>query len=141
MSQAQQKTMFDALTCDSLDLIQHLGDDVEICARWPERLHTLFELHREYNLRAGMSETAAAIDARDRCILLGDYMGGRAYNLPRGDALRLAVRDKLIWLEARAGNYEQIASRHGLDVTHIYRIVRQQRALYKAKMQGRLFEG
>lgn len=134
-----QKTMFDALTCDPLDLIDQLGDDADT-RRWPARLHQLFELHRHYNTkRAGMDEDDASIDARDRCILIGDYLGGRGFIIPRGDALRQALRDKCIWLAYTGHNHEELAGRFGLHITHVYRILREQRALFKAKQQGRLF--
>ncbi len=134
-----QPALFDALTCDALDLIDRLGDEVD-GLKWPERLHTLYELIRQMNLRAGMTEQKAALDARDRCIVIGDYLGGRAYNIPRGDALRLALRDKQIWLDSRGNNHEALARQHDLDVTHLYRILRQQKALYQSKLQGRLFD-
>jgi len=134
----QQATMFDALTCDPMELIDQLGDDVDL-RKWPERLHQLFEILRAFNLRRGMSADQASLDARDRCILIGDYLGGRPYNLPRGDALRIALRDKQIFLEFTGANHEELADRYGLDVTHIYRILRQQRRLYQAKLQGQLF--
>lgn len=134
-----QHTMFDALTCDPMELIDQLGTDVDL-RKWPERLHQLYELHRAFNLRRGMGAEQAALDARDRCILLGDYLGGRPYNLPRGDALRVALRDKQIYLEFNGKNHEQLAERYGLDVTHVYRILRVQNKLYRAKMQGKLFD-
>lgn len=139
MNRAEQGEIFDALTCDAVDLIERLGDDVDT-RKWPDRLHKLFELHRQFNLRRGMSDDLASIDARDRCLLLGDYLGGRVFNLPRGDALRQALRDKLIWREFRGNNHEALAERYGLDVTHVYRILRQQRELYRTKLQGRLFD-
>lgn len=137
--QPQQDTMFDALTCDALDLIEHLGDDVEL-RKWPERLHTLYEVHRQYNLRRGMTPEQASVDARDRCILLGDYIGGRSFILPRGDALRAALRDKLIWLEFSGNNHDELAARYTLHITQVYRILREQRALYRERHQGRLFD-
>lgn len=135
---SEQGTMFDALTCDPIELIEQLGSEVDT-RKWPERLHTLFELHRAFNLRLGMPPEQASQDARDRCILIGDYVGGRMFILPRGDALRVALRDKLIWQEFNGRNHEQLAERHGLHITHVYRILAEQRSLYRARLQGRLF--
>ena len=136
----QQQTMFDALTCDPMELIERLGDDVDT-RRWPERLHTLYEIHRNYNAkRLRMSERAAQHDARDRCILVGDYLGGRGFILPRGDALRRALRDKQMWLDFTGNNYEALAATYGLHLMHVYRIIAQQRALFAAPLPGRLFD-
>lgn len=134
-----QQTLFDAMTCDALDLIEQAGDLDTRC--WPQRLHQVFELHRAYNInRLRMPEPAASADARDRSILLGDYLGGRQFILPRGDALRIALRDKLIWLEFTGNNAEALADKHKLHITHLYRILREQRVLFTAKFQGRLFD-
>ena len=137
----QQHTMFDALTCDPMELIERLGDDVET-RKWPARLHTLYEVHRHYNAkRLRMSADSAERDARDRCILIGDYLGGRGFILPRGDALRKALRDKQMWLEFTGNNYEELSARYNLHLMHVYRIIAEQRALFSAPPQGQLFGG
>lgn len=136
----EQAELFDPMTADPIELINHLGDTDPDELRWPKRLHDLFELHRAYNLRLGMDPEDAALDARDRCILLGDYLGARPYNIPRGDALRIALRDKLIWAQFTGRNHEALAARYGLDLVHLYRILRQQRRLSRGKLQGKLFE-
>lgn len=139
MDPQEQTTLFDAMTCDVLDLIEHAGEvDQRV---WPQRLHQLFEIHRAYNrTRLRMPDAQAAADARDRSILLGDYLGGRQFILPRGDALRQALRDKQIWLEFTGNNAEALAEKHKLHITHLYRILREQRVLFTAKIQGRLFD-
>lgn len=131
----------DATTCDPLDLIEQLGDDLEL-RKWPARLHDLYTLHREFNeRRRGMTPDAAALDARDRCILLANYLGGRAYNIPRGDALRIALRDKQIHEEFNGKNHEELADRYGLNIITVYRIIRQQIKLSReSRMRGRLFD-
>lgn len=140
MATREQAELFDPMSADPVELIEHLGDTDPDELRWPKRLHELFEIHRAFNLRNGMAPEAAALDARDRCILLGDYLGARPYNIPRGDALRLALRDKLIWLAFNGRNHEELARQHGLDLVHLYRVLRQQRRLARGKMQGKLFE-
>lgn len=138
---SQNDELFDALTCDPLDLIDRLGDDVD-SRKWPERLHQMYELMRHFNLRrCGMDEPVAALDARDRCIVIGDYLGGRVLSLPRGTALRAALRDKQIWRGFTGDNHEALAARHNLDVRSIYRIIALQRKLYReAALQGKLFD-
>lgn len=139
MRPERQDQLFDALTCDPMQLIEQLGDADAADLKWPRRLHELYELHLAFNLRRGMAAEAAAADARDRCILLGDYLGGKMFILPRGDSLRLALRDKQIWSEFDGRNHEVLAARYGLTLQQIYRVLATQGKLNRSKLQGRLF--
>lgn len=141
MTAGEQDELFDALTCDPMELIERLGDEVD--ARiWPERLHLLFELHRNYNVkRVGWDEARATLDARDRCILLGEYLGGRQFIIPRGDAIRRALRDKLMWHQFTGRNYDELAERYGLSLMQVYRIMAEQKKLHASQYQGELFAG
>jgi Mor family transcriptional regulator len=136
-----QSSLFDPRTCDALDLIEHIGDEVPAENRWPKTLAEIFRVHEAYNLRRGMTSDRAALDARDRTILLGEYLGGRMLYLPKGEALRTAVLHALIWRDFRGHNHEELAAKYQINIVSIYEILRAQRALSSHRMQGRLFEG
>ena len=118
--------LFDALTCDPLDLIERAGDDLPELHRWPRRMAELFDIEFAYSKRCGMDDDAAARDASARVILLCDYMGGGGpMYLPRGDALRAAVRDSQLYRRNNGRNLEDLAREKKRRVR---------------RMQGRLFE-
>ena len=136
----KQPPLFDPLSCDAIDLLEHMGDDVPPEHKWAPLLAALFRVFEAFNRRQGMSAEKATLDARDRCVLLGEYFGGRLVYIPKGERLRIAVRDTLIWHEHRGDNVEELATKWGLAVQTVYEILREQRALYKGKLQGKLFE-
>lgn len=51
-SKAEQPELFDALTCDPLDLIERGGDALSDISRWPQRLRELFDIEYRYSLRS-----------------------------------------------------------------------------------------
>lgn len=71
---------------------------------------------------------------------IAEHSGGRQFYLPRGDDLLTALRHADIFHRATRANIEALAAEHGLTVSQIYRICRQQRALHIRKTQGRLFD-
>lgn len=138
-SKAEQPELFDALTCDPIDLIERGGDALSDISRWPQRLRELFDIEYRYSLRS-MPEAQAAADAAARTLLIADYLGGSALYLPRGDALRKAVRDATIYARfSRASNMDALAREFGVTTPHLYEIVAREKARHIAKRQGRLF--
>jgi len=137
---AELAPLFDPRTCDAVDLIEHLGDDVPPEHRWPKTLADLFRVLEAANRRAGMPADRAALDARDRVILIGEYFGGRMVYIPKGDTLRTAALHALIWAEFKGNNQEDLAERFGINIVTIYDILKQQRRLFQRRIQGRLFE-
>lgn len=134
-----QVEMFDPLDADPLDLIAHMGDVVPAKHRWPEYLADLFELMQAYNLRKKMSMEESAIDARDRCMLMAKYHGGRMHYLPTGETLERALRDVIIFKEFRGNNHEALAAKWDLTITRIYQILAEQTKLFQKERQGKLF--
>lgn len=138
-TRGDQGTMFDALTCDPMDLIERGGEALSDVSRWPQRLRELFEIEHRYSLRSMPADQAAA-DAGARTLLIADYLGGSAVYLPRGDALRKAVRDAMIYARFnRASNMDTLAREFGVTTPHLYEIVAREKARNIAKRQGRLF--
>ena len=133
--------LFDALTCDPLDLIERAGEDLPEVHRWPKRMAEMFDIEFRYSKRRGMADDEAAIDAGSRVILLCDYLGGGApMYLPRGDDLRRAVRDSQLYRRANRDNLEALARESGMTVTALYDLIAREKRLRLRKMQGRLFE-
>lgn len=134
-----QAEMFDPTSADPLDLIAHMGDRVPPEHQWPPLLAELFAVHQAFNRRKGMNEEKAALDARDRCVLLASYLGGRMAYLPTGEKLQLALRDAIIFAEFRGHNHLELSQKYGLTVVRIYQIIAEQRALFVKERQGKLF--
>lgn len=139
MSTAGQPNLFDPMQCDPLELVERGGAAAREMARWPQRLVELFELHRAFNLRRGMDPDRAAVDAAERVVLIAEYLGGRPVYLPRGDAIRRAVRDATIYA-SQGVPVEELARRHGMAVASVYEILEEQRRMFVDRMQGKLFE-
>lgn len=134
-----QPELFNALTCDPLDLIERAGDVVTDRARWPQRMTELFDVLYAYNLRMGMQADTAAPDAAERTFLIADYLGGSVVYLPRGDALRRAVRDAEAYRRHTGNNTEQLAREYGMTTTKFYELIAREKARRVRRMQGRLF--
>jgi len=117
-----------------------MGDRVPPAHQWPPLLAELFDVLFAYNKRQGIDEETAAIDARDRCVLLAGYFGGRMMYIPTGEKLQNALRDAVIWHEFKGNNQNELAEKYGLTVVRIYQILAEQRALCVKERQGRLFE-
>jgi Mor family transcriptional regulator len=136
----EQGEFFNPMECDAVDLIEHLGDNVPPQHNWAPLLAELFSVFEAHSKRNGMDAEAAALDARDRCILLAEYLGGRLVYLPKNESLKLALRNALIWRQFTGHNVRDLAARWELNEIHVYEILREQRALNMRKLQGRLFE-
>jgi Mor family transcriptional regulator len=134
-----QGEMFDPMSADPMDLIEHMGDRVPPMHQWPPLLADLFAVLMAYNRRNGMDEAGAAVDARDRCVLLADYFGGRMVYMPTGEKLHQALRDALIWTEFKGNNQLALSQKYQLTITRVYQILAEQRALLVKERQGRLF--
>lgn len=140
MNTPEQSGMFDALTCDPMELIERASEEVLAVKKWPQRMAEFFAVEEAYNLRRGMSAEDAARDAAERVVLLADYIGGRVVYLPTGEQIRRAARDAVMFrLEGRM-SIDEMARRFDMSVANVYNILATQRRLYKERLQGRLFD-
>lgn len=135
-----QAEMFDALTCDPLDLIERGGDVLTDRTRWPQRLAELYDVLYAYNQRLGMNPDSGSRDAAERAILLADYLGGSVIYLPRGDVLRRSVRDAEAFRRHTGNNTELLAREYGMTTTKFYELLAREKRRRVRQMQGRLFE-
>lgn len=106
--------------------------------RWAPTLAAMVAVLTAALKRQGIPEDEAPRLATAGVLAQAEYAGGRMMYLPRGDRLRLALRDAEIWQRAKRGNIDALAQEYGLSDIHIYRICKQQRELYIARRQGRL---
>lgn len=133
----QQPELMPDLPIDPQGLMAANLDDVPK-DRWPRELVRAIEVMEAVFLKAGLSEDQAFHMARDGIVALADYGGGRQWYLPRGDALATALRDADIYRRSRRGNIAALSAEFGLTERHVWRIIRQQYALHRRKIQLQL---
>lgn len=107
--------------------------------KWPKRLLELTDLaeslltrHASRNL--GPRETAELVVAE-----IANYLGGRPVYLPRGEALKRALRDRRIWRDSGHIDPDTLSDREGVCVQQIYKIIGEMRSLERKRRQGALF--
>lgn len=121
-----------------LDLAGGALDTVP-ATKWAQGLVQLIEVQEATFQRLGVDEAEAFRLARAATLAIAEFHGGRQWYLPRGDDLATALRDAEIYRRARRGNIQELAREYGLTDQHVWRVVRQQRALHLRKIQGDLF--
>ena len=104
-------------------------DPAELTAQWPRTVAELVDVLTAELQRKGIDATKAASTATSLMMAMANYFGGRQYYLPRGDKLRLAVRNRIIWQAYPKTSIEDLAATHGLTTRHVYQILGEQRAL------------
>lgn len=107
--------------------------------KWARSLVESIEVMEAAYRRAGVDADLAFRLASLGVRAVAEFRGGRQFYWPRGDALVTALRDAEIYHRANRNNIEALAEEFDLNVSQIYRICRQQRALHVRKVQGRLF--
>ena len=133
----QQSELMPDLPIDAQGLMAANLDDVPK-DRWPRDLVRAIEVMEAAFMQAGHTEAAAFELARTGVVALANYGGGRQWYLPRGDALTTALRDADIYRRSRRGNIATLAVEFGLTERHVWRIIRQQYALHRLKVQLQL---
>ena len=107
--------------------------------KWAGTLAELVDLYTAHYERKGRTLDEAIAEAQTIVLMLAEYNGGRSVYLPRGAALRTALRDRAIYLAAKRGNTQALASRYGLVERRVQQIVAEQHAIHIARTQGSLF--
>lgn len=112
--------------------------DCDTGPKWASALVEMVDvLHARY-MRRGMSDSDARAIARESVLELANHFGGRAVYLPRGDRLRIALRDAEIYRRMDGRNHDMLAAEYGLTTIHIYRICKNQHQLHRDRVQHRL---
>lgn len=107
--------------------------------RWPRELVRAIEVIESAMKLAGYDDVEAFTIAQTAILAMADYNGGRQLYFPRGDALKIALRDATIYRRAHRGNVRALSEEFGLSDRHIWRIVSQQLRLHRRKIQMPLF--
>lgn len=111
-------------------------------AKWEKSLVESIEVGEAELVRQGMDPAAAFEQASAVVIAIAEYRGGRLFYWPKGDRLRAAIRDAGLYRRFNGRNIDALVEESGLNVIHVYRILREQRALHMRKIQPQLpFEG
>lgn len=133
--------LLDPMTCDAMDLLLQFHADLPPKDRWPPMLRHLVQVLVAYNERAlKMTPKQAADDAIERVVLIAHYLGGRYVYLPRGDVLRRAARDAVIYrLSERGLQAPELADMFRLGVNAVWDICARERRLEVGRLQGKLF--
>lgn len=116
-------------------------DDPELRPdRWPRAMVELIDVFTAGAQRAGLADSPAAAQriARWAVLTLAEYGGGRQLYLPKGEGLRLALRDAQIWQEFDGRNTAALAIKHRLTTVRVYQILAEQRALRRGRTQPEL---
>lgn len=107
---------------------------------WPKLLVDMLEVASAGLVDAGASETRARETAVIVLRSLARYHGGRSAYLPTGDALEEALKHYRIWKESGKVSVRELSEKYGVTEVHVYRIIKRQTRLARARVQPDLFQ-
>lgn len=112
--------------------------DAKDTSKWAKTLVEYVQVLERLYVRQGKTEAEAFKLASESVLELAEYRGGRVEYLPRGDAIRTALRHAEIYRRCNGRNHQELAEEFEVSVIQVYRIYRQQRALHIKKIQPSL---
>lgn len=120
---------------DQLDAKKVLANmqDPTVVSAWEGSLREMVEIAEAKLLVEIKPGVEAAELARHVVFAICSVMGGRVVYLPRGDALKRALRDAKIYRDWKDNNtpIPDLVSKYDLANQTIYDIIRRQRALHR----------
>lgn len=137
MSDRSQQDLF----ADDHELIGQLFDrldgipDMEIFHKWPRTLTEIIEVMSAELVRQGENTDNAKRKASKLVGVMAHYFGGQSIYLPTGETLQEALRNVQIFDEFRGNNVAELVKKYRLSESHIYAILREQRALARKRYQ------
>lgn len=132
------------LFADDHEMLGQLLDNLdkipmeELATRWPTTLAELLDVVACELVRQGEDKENAARIASKITAAIGHYLGGKSTYIPTGTVLKDALRDYLIYEQFNGKNIPELIKEHKLSESHIYAIIRRQRALLKRRYQREL---
>lgn len=118
---------------DPLKVLAHM-EDPAVMHRWEGTLKEMCEI-AEAELRMRLADRLDLVPELARSVVFAicDTMGGSVIYLPRGDALKKAMRDAAIFREWREHNVQppELVRKYRLASPTIYDIIARQRALHR----------
>lgn len=138
-----QADLFDPMGCDIGELLAHV-DDLASEFRWQRSLADLFDVLVDDYRQRGMDDKAAFAETMRIITLISHYWGGRQQYVPQDEALRIALRDAIIWQQFTRRHQrlsvDELGLRHNLTVQQVYSIIKQQKKLTISRLQTPLFD-
>lgn len=99
---------------------------------WPKGLVMLADVVENAFVNKGRGTDEARDLAETAIEALAFYAGGRSFYLPKGAALKVALKHQQIFKEFTGDNVSELAQRHNLTEVQIYAILAQQRELRRS---------
>lgn len=108
--------------------------------KWAKTLTECYDAVVSEFKRGGIEDAEAERLAQMAIGAVAFQIGGKAVYFPRGDSLKIALRDAAVhayWIR-NPDSIEAIAEKFSLTVPTAYRVIQNQRRLYVRKHQGQL---
>lgn len=121
------------------DALEHMLSP-EMRAKWPEALANLVDVITAAHQRAGEDMDSARTRALITVRALSIYAGGRPLYLPKRGVLDRALRDREMWERYTGNNVDALADAYALTRVGVYKILGEQRALFRNRIQPMLFD-
>lgn len=122
----------------AVDYAEAVADATER-GKWPLRLLELTDLAEALLARQAGRDKSPREQAESIVMEIANYLGGRPVYLPRGVALQRALRDRRIWRDAGRIEPDDLATREGVCVQQVYKIIGEMRSLERKRRQPGLF--
>lgn len=104
-----------------------MGDDKYM---WPNGMANIAEVIRDGFLRSGMTEDDALKFSGLSVLFISEYVGGSHLYIPKGDRIKIWLRDREIFSIQGKMSVRQIARKFNLSEMRVYEILKD-----KAKRQ------
>lgn len=104
---------------------------------WPSVLANLkdvMEAHFRRRGHAAPAASAASDEAREAVLELAHYFGGRPIYLPRGDRLKIELRDQELYQRFNGSNASELSDEYRITIRHVQRIIKAQ--MERKRMSG-----
>lgn len=106
---------------------------------WPKLLVDMLDVASAGLVDAGAKDERAREIAIIVLRSLARYHGGRSAYLPTGDSLDEALKHYRIWKESWKVSVRELSEKYGVTEVHIYRIIKRQTRLARARVQPDLW--
>lgn len=108
---------------------------------WPETLQEIVDvlasmLQRKYKLDSNKASGQAA----DIALELANLFGGRPVYIPKGERLRIGLRNIAIWNDYDKHDVPWLMKKYGLAHNQIYKVINEQKALEVSRRQRSIFD-
>lgn len=103
--------------------------------KWEKSVVEAIEVGEAELVRRGLDQATAFEQASAVVLAISEFRGGRLFYWPKGDRLRVAIRDAGLYRRFNGRNIDELVEETGINVVHMYRILRNQRRLHVRRVQ------